>query len=75
MSEADVQAQGTRVAEKLADYWNEEFLEVFPDVSAEDMLGLALAHALRQGWIEPDLAMLAYLDRAEALLDGVESDE
>jgi hypothetical protein len=75
MSDADQLGQAIRISQRLAEVWNESFPEVFPDVSADDMLGLALAQALRRGWIEPDSAMVTYLDRAEALLDGAESDE
>lgn len=71
----DVREQAARVSELLRDAWNDDFPEVFPDVSLDDTLGLALAHAVHQGWIEPDPAMFSYLQRAEDLLGSGGDDE
>lgn len=75
MSYAEVQAQAARVSQFLANAWNDDFPEAFPDVSIEDMLGLALAHAVHRGWIEPDPAMSHYMRGAEALLESGGFDE
>lgn len=64
----DVREQAARISEILSEVWNDEFPEAFPDVGLDDTLGLALAHAVHHGWIEPDPAMSPYLQRADDLL-------
>ena len=71
----DVREQAARVSELLRDVWNDDFPEVFPNVGLDDTLGLALAHAIHLGWIEPDAAMSSYLQRAEDLLGSGGDDE
>ena len=71
----DVREQAARVSELLRDVWNDDFPEAFPDVGPDETLGLALAHALHVGWIEPDPAMSSYLQRAEDLLASGGVDE
>lgn len=75
MSDADVRSQAARVSRLLVDSWNDDFPEAFPDLSVEDMLGLALAHAVHRGWIDPDPAMSPYIRGAEALLESGGLDE
>ena len=75
MSFPEVREQAARVAEILTDVWNEDFPGTFSDGNWEAMLGLALAHAVDQGWIEPDPAMSSYLQGAEELLTAGGVDE
>lgn len=70
MSDADLPDQAIRVSQRLGDVWNEDFPNEYPDLALEEMLGLALAHALDKGWVEPDPTMVPYLDAAEALLEA-----
>ena len=39
------------------------------------MLGMALAHAVHQGWVEPEPAMSPYLESAETLLGSADLDD
>lgn len=75
MCHADVTAQATRVDLLLVDVWNHDFPETFSDIDSDAMLGMALAHAVHQGWIEPDPAMSPYLESAEALLGSADFDD
>ena len=71
----DVREQAARVSALLSAVWNDDFPEAFPTVGLDDTLGLALAHAVHQRWIEPDPAMSSYLQRAEDLLASGGVDE
>jgi len=73
VTEQEVRYQASRVAQGLAEVWNEDFPDMYPDLTLEHMLGLALAHAVAQGWVEPDPAMAEYLNCAEVLLAGGDS--
>ena len=68
MSYPDVREQAARVSGLLTQLWNDDFPEAFPNVGRGDLLGLALAHAVHQGWIVPDPSMSSYLQGAEGLL-------
>lgn len=70
-----VRAQAARTSELLTELWTEDFPEQFPDVGVDDMLGMALAHAIHKGWIEPDISMSTYLSGAEDLLQSRSVDE
>ena len=75
MSHADVRAHAARVSDLLVEVWTDDFPESFPEIGLDDSLGLALAHAVRRGWIEPDPAMSPCLNGAEALLGTGHFDE
>lgn len=75
MSFPDVREQAARVSGLLRDVWNDDFPDAYPDVHTDDTLGMALAYAVHQGWIEPDPAMASYLQRAEDLLGSGGVDE
>ena len=75
MSISELRAQASRVNALLADVWNDDFPEVFPDVAVDEMLGMALAHAVHQGWIEPEPDMSPYLESAETLLGSADLDD
>jgi hypothetical protein len=70
VSDADLSDQAIRVSQRLREVWTEDLPNEYPDLALEEILGLALAHALDQGWVEPDPTMLRYLDAAEALLEA-----
>jgi hypothetical protein len=66
MAEVDVRSQAIRLAEMLSEAWNEDLIDSSDEIDA--MTGLALAHAVAQGWIEPDPSMTQYFASAEDLL-------
>ena len=70
-----VRAQAVRTSELLTELWTEDFPEQFPDVGVDDMLGMALAHAIHKGWIEPDITMSPFLLAAEKLLEAGSVDD
>lgn len=82
MTEEQIQVRAARVAELFGAVWSEDLLDAGLDSNA--MGGLALAEALRRGWIEPDPSMGPYLTAAEEAVaslqvegrdDGEDDDE
>ncbi len=72
MEVEDVRSRAIRLAQALRDRWNEDLLEFSEETRA--MTGLALAHAVAKGWIEPDPSMIGYFESAEGLLEGGAAD-
>ena len=68
----EVRSRAISLAEALRDRWNEDLLEFSEEARA--MTGLALAHAVAKGWIEPDPSKIGYFESAEDLLEGGDAD-
>lgn len=72
MEVEEVRSRAISLAEALRDRWNEDLMEYAEETRA--LTGLALAHAVAKGWIEPDSSMVGYFESAEDLLEGGAAD-
>ena len=72
VSEEEIRLQATRVAGFLRESWSEELADA--ELEPNAMGGLALAEALRRGWIEPDPSMGPYLTAAEEAVASLQVD-
>ena len=68
MAEHEVLTQAHRVASLLTEAWNEELGEA--SIDTDVATGMAVGHAVSQGWIEPDPSFAPFLISAERFLES-----